>query len=84
MQILDNILILCLPVLTFIAGKRISDAYNRSQIEELEYQLRLNAAEKGVGYISYPQKKVIGQQFMERLKKNGRAIQQFPSQRNSK
>ena len=84
MQILDNILILLLPVLTFVAGKRISDAYHRAQIEELEYQLRLYAAEKGVGYISYPQKRIIGQPFMDRLKKTGRAIQQFPPARTEK
>lgn len=77
MQILDNIIILCLPVLAFIAGKRISDNYHKEQIEELEYQLRLNAAEKGVGYIAYPQKKVIGQPFMDRLKKTGRATQKL-------
>ena len=83
MQILDNIIILSLPVLAFIAGKIISDRYHERQIQELEYQLRLYAAERGVGYVAPPQKKKyvpIGQPFMDRLKENGRATQ---SLRNS-
>ena len=83
MQILDNILILALPVLAFIAGKVISDRYHERQIEQLEYQLRLYAAERGVGYVAPPAKKKlvpIGQPFMDRLKENGHATQ---SLRNS-
>ena len=78
MQILDNIIILALPVLAFIAGKIISDKYHERQIQELEYQLRLYAAEHGVGYVAPPAKKKyvpIGQPFMDRLKENGRATQ---------
>lgn len=80
MQILDNIIILTLPVLAFIAGKKISDSYNRERINDLQYQLRLMAAERGVGYIAPPpaRKRVpIGQPFMDRLKENGRAVQQI-------
>lgn len=76
MQILDNIIILSLPVLAFIAGKKISDRYNESIISELRYQLRLTLAEKGVGYIA-PPKRVIGQPFMDKLKENGRATQRL-------
>jgi len=77
MQILDNVIILLLPIIAFIAGKRISDNYNRHIIDELQYQLRLSAAEKGVGYVAPPPRKYvpIGQQFMDRLKENGRATQ---------
>ena len=80
MQILDNIIILLLPVIAFIAGKKISDSYHESTIQQLTYQLRLNAAERGVGYVAPPvkiPKKVvpIGQDFMDRLKENGRATQ---------
>lgn len=78
MQILDNIIILTLIVLAFIAGKVISDRYNERQIQELEYQLRLFAAEKGIGYIAPPTKKKlvpIGQPFMDRLKETGHATQ---------
>lgn len=78
MQILDNLIILLLPVLAFWAGKRISDSYNNRQIQELEYLIRLSAAEKGVGYVARPvQKQPIGQEFMTRLKENGRATQQI-------
>jgi len=83
MQILDNVLILSLPVIAFIAGKLISDRYHERQIQELEYQLRLYAAERGVGYVAPPVRKKyvpIGQPFMDRLKENGHATQ---SLRNS-
>lgn len=86
MNLLDNIIILLLIVSSFIAGKRISDSYHERQIAELEYQLRLFAAEKGVGYIAPPIKKKfvpIGQPFMDKLKENGRATQQIrPSQQS--
>lgn len=80
MQILDNIIILLLIVLSFIAGKRISDKYHKSQIDEMDYIIRLQAAEKGIGYISpKPQKKYvpIGQPFMDKLNENGRAVQKL-------
>ena len=78
MQILDNIIILTLPVLAFIAGKTMSDRYHERIIQYLEYQIRVNAAEKGVGYVAVPQRKQrvpIGQPFMDKLKENGRATQ---------
>jgi len=80
MQILDNIIILLLPIIAFIAGRRISDRYNNSQIQELQYQLRLAVAEKGVAYVAPPPAKKympIGQNFMDRLKENGRATTKF-------
>lgn len=78
MQMLDNFIILTLIVLAFIAGKKISDGYHDRQISELEYQLRLYAAERGVGYVAPPARKKfvpIGQPFMDKLKENGRATQ---------
>ena len=84
MQILDNIIILTLPVLAFIAGKIISDRYNERIIAELEYQLRLIAARDGVGYIAPPVKKKyvpIGQPFMDRLKETGHATQALRNRR---
>lgn len=80
MQILDNIIILLLPVLAFIAGKKISDRYNDKIIAELQYELRLRSAKEGVGYVAPPVKKQlvpIGQPFMDKLKQNGRATQQI-------
>lgn len=78
MQMLDNFIILTLIVLAFIAGKKISDGYHDRQISELEYQLRLYSAERGVGYVAPPARKKfvpIGQPFMDKLKENGRATQ---------
>ena len=82
MQILDNIIILLLPVIAFVAGKLISDNYHAEIIEELKYQLRLSAAKQGVGYVAPPQKVKrvpIGQPFMDKLKENGKAVQQINS-----
>lgn len=79
MQILDNVIILSLIVVSFFVGKHISDRYHSRQIDELEYQLRLAAAEKGVAYVAPPVRKrvPIGQPFMDRLKENGRATQRI-------
>ena len=86
MQIIDNIIILLLPILAFFAGKKISDNYHDRVIQELTYQLRLNAAEKGVGYVAPPVKKKyvpIGQPFMDRLKENGHATQTLRTPQNN-
>lgn len=78
MQILDNIIILLLPVIAFYAGKRISDGYHEKIISELQYQLRLRYAREGVGYVAPPPKHMpIGQPFMDKLKENGRATAQI-------
>ena len=77
MQIIDNLIILLLIAASFVAGKHIADSYNRVKIEELEFQLRLYAAERGVGYVAPPVKRrvPIGQPFMDKLKEHGRATQ---------
>jgi len=80
MQMLDNFIILSLIALAFYVGKRISDAYHDRTIQELQYQLRLASAKEGVGYVAPPlrkQKVPIGQPFMDKLKENGRAVQQL-------
>ena len=80
MQILDNLIILLLLTISFFVGKKISDRYNSDIISELEYQLRLLAAQKGIGYIAPPDRKryiPIGQPFMDKLKETGRATQKF-------
>ena len=80
MQILDNVIILLLIVISFVAGKKMSDKQYGYIIDELRYQTRLTAAQRGVGYVAPPakQKRVpIGQPFMDKLKENGRAVQQF-------
>ena len=76
MEIVIHILILLLAFLSFLGGKTISDSYNRAQIQELEYQLRLMAAQKGIGFVAPPQKNrrmPIGQPFMDKLHETGRA-----------
>jgi len=81
MQFVDNFIILMLIALAFWMGKRISDSYYQKVISELEFQLRLRAAEKGVGYVAPPapvrKYMPIGQPFMDRLKKDGRAVTKF-------
>ena len=84
MQLLDNVIIPLLIVGAFIAGKVMADRYNERTVAELQYQLRLNAAQHGVGYVAPPpvrkQKRVpIGQDFMDKLKSQGRATQQISS-----
>ena len=76
MQILDNIIILLLFVIAFIAGKKISDRYNQRRISELEYHIRLNAAEKGLSYVAPPVDFMpIGKDFMDKLRQQGHATQ---------
>lgn len=79
MLILYLCLFLILFCLAFYAGKKTADNYYEKIISELQYQFRLGAAQQGVGYVAPPQRRKanIGQQFMERLKENGRAVQQI-------
>ena len=77
MRLLDNTIILMLIVLAFYAGKKISDSYHEKRIDELKCQIRVCSMEKGIGYppvVPVPQNPV-GPEFMERLKKTGRATQ---------
>lgn len=84
---LDNVIILSLITGAFFTGKFISDKYH-SRIyteyenfkSEYEYLIRLNAAQHGVGYVAPPRRvkqAPIGEDFMVRLKENGRATQQI-------
>lgn len=83
MQILDNVLILLLPVIAFIAGKKISDGYHERILSEYEFMLRRQDIEKGIGYVPPVKKYVpIGQPFMDRLKENGRATQAIRTPQN--
>ena len=81
MQMLDNFIILALIALAFFVGKKISDNYHDRTIQELQYQLRLESAKFGVGYVAPPptkkQRVPIGQPFMDKLKETGRAVQQI-------
>lgn len=80
MLTIEALVCLILIVVSFSAGKIISDRYNDRIISELQYQLRLTSAERGVGYVAPPVKKKlvsIGQPFMDKLKETGRAVQQI-------
>lgn len=76
-MLIDYILVLLLSAASFYAGKRVSDSYNQTVIEELRYQIRVSAAQHGVGYIAPPKRVPIGQPFMDKLKQNGRATQKI-------
>ena len=78
MGILDNVIILLLVIGSFIAGMKISDRYHSLIESEQDYMLRLHAAEKGVGYVAPPRRQLtIGQEFMDKLRENGRATQRL-------
>ena len=80
MLTIEALVSLILIVVSFSAGKLISDRYNDRIISELQYQIRLYSAQHGVGYVAPPQKKKIvpiGQPFMDKLKETGRAVQKI-------
>lgn len=79
MQILDNLIILLLVVLAFVAGLLVAGNYYRQMLAQHQYTEKILAADKGLGYLAPPQKKLvpIGQQFMDKLKETGRATQQL-------
>ena len=78
MQILDNVLILALPILAFIAGLKLAGHYYSRILAEYQYAEKILSAGKGLGYIALPQLKKsgpIGQDFMDRLHNSGHATQ---------
>lgn len=81
MQLLDNIIILLLPVISFVMGKRVADKYKQEQIDMLTDEIKRLSFMNGVGYLSQPQpvKKYvpIGQPFLDKLRDNGRAVQKL-------
>ena len=79
MNILDNVIILALIFGSFLFGRYISDRYNGQTIDELRYQLRLLSAQKGIGYVAPPARRraSIGQEFMDKLHENGKAVQKL-------
>lgn len=76
---LDTLLILAIAGICFYCGKTVSDKYHEDQINELMYLLRINTASKVPGYIPpYAKEKrerLIGNEFYERLKATGSAVQ---------
>ena len=76
MQIIDNLIILSLIVIAFIAGLKVAGHYYSQMVSMHEYTEKIMASEKGFGYIAHPGKHMpIGENFMDRLKTNGRATQ---------
>ena len=85
MQILDNLIILLLIVGAFLAGLVLSGIYWRRLIDEWRYTCKILAADKGLGYIAPPETDSvfpIGQEFMDKLKTNGRATQAIRTPRS--
>lgn len=78
MQILDNFLILSLPVLAFIAGMKVSKSYYMDVIDYSMYLLRLNNVKAGQ-YAPPPpvprrhRRVNVGQYFMDKMHENGQA-----------
>lgn len=84
MQILDNFIIIALHFACFWAGVRLADRYHREEKQQIDYEVRLAQARMGAKdyavYVAPPKKKaMIGQPFMDRLNKTGRATQQINS-----
>lgn len=77
MQILDNLIILSLPILAFIAGMKLERAHNEDTIDSLLYLVRLHNTPTGQYLPPYQPKRRrranIGQKFMDVLHANGRA-----------
>lgn len=79
---LDNLIILLLIVGAFIAGLCLAGMYWKRLIDEWRYTCKILSADKGLGYIAPPQREKvlpIGQDFMNKLRENGRAIQALRS-----
>ena len=75
---LDNIIILLLIVLAFVAGLSLAGHFYSQMLAQHQYTEKILASDKGLGYIAPPQKFVpIGQPFMDKLKETGRATQKL-------
>ena len=74
---IDNLIILLLIVGAFIGGLVLAGWYYKKLLAEIEWILKVTVADKGLGYITYPEKvsQPITQTFMDHLKKHGRATQ---------
>ena len=83
MNILDNVIILSLIIISFISGMKLSDKYHFQAERDKEYALRLqNARIQANDYAVYmsPQPKKrqpLGARFEDKLHSNGRATQQI-------
>ena len=85
MDIVDMIVIVGLCSACFVAGLHTSDRYHEEQRRQIDYQVRLAQARIRTKdynvYVKPVERKrmPIGQPFLDRLKKNGRATQQINS-----
>ena len=79
---LNNFIIISLIVLSFITGLKISDRYHEHMNQTLWYFIRYPNYDEGVGYVPPPQpesrrRPVLGREFYDKLKKDGKAVQQI-------
>lgn len=81
MQILDNLIIICLVALSFFAGVRLADKYHREEKQQVEREVRLAQARMLANdyapYVAPVKRMPIGARFEERLRTNKRATQQI-------
>jgi hypothetical protein len=83
LNILDNFLIIAIHAVCFIAGMKLADKYHREEQRRVDYELRcFNTRLQAGDYGIYPQpappkRQYMGQPFVDRLRTNGRAIQQI-------
>lgn len=79
MQIIDNLIILLLISGAFVAGLGLAGMYWERLVNEWRYTAKVLAAQLGVAYVAPPEEEKnpfpIGQEFMTRMKENGRATQ---------
>jgi hypothetical protein len=82
---IDNLIILLLIIGAFIAGLATAGMYWRRLVNEWRYSCKILAADKGLGYIAPPEEETVlplGQDFMDRLKANGRATKAIRTPRS--
>lgn len=80
MPMLDNLIILSLIVGSFFLGRHITIHDYEKLISYYNYFYRMDAAKQGVGYVAPPIKRhrtPIGQDFMDKLHEEGKAVQKF-------
>lgn len=81
MWFVENLITLLLVFGAFFAGMKVSDKYHADIEDAQDYVIRVLGINHGAGYITplskEPKTGPIGENFMNKLKTEGKAIQQF-------